>query len=145
MLRRVRRVLLARRLKGVPVKAFVTGSRVYGAPTRKSDIDLVVMTTPAQIEALRELADADDPLHKPTEWSDPGPMDDVGGLTASLKFGNLNLICVTGHIGYGVWLTGTKELAKLAADRGRPVTRDEAVLHFRALREKHGLRRKPRD
>lgn len=125
------------------MKAFATGSRVYGAPTRGSDIDLVVMVNPDQIEVLKELADADDPLHKPKEWSDPGPMDDVGGLTASLKFGKLNLILVTGHIGYGVWLQGTKELAKLAADRGTPVTRDEAVLHFRALREKHGLRRKP--
>lgn len=130
------------------MKAFTTGSRVYGEPTADSDIDLVVLTSPGVITALAELADKEVPafgLAAPGGASDPGPADSPAGVTASLKFGRLNLICVADLIAYAVWRKGTIELAKRADDTGKPVPRNEAVVHFRALQVLHGLRKPPKE
>lgn len=116
------------------MKAFVTGSRAYGRPRPDSDIDLVVLVSSYDLERLRAQADPDPKMGKGTD-SDPGTPGQEEHPTASLRFGKLNLICVTDPIAYGVWLKGTEELRKRPDD----VDRDEAVAFFRALREKHGL------
>lgn len=110
------------------MKAFVTGSQVYGTPTVRSDIDLVVMVSPDDLKLLKDKAGL-----QATGDSDPGP-EDIGGLSASLKFGKLNLICVTSQKAFNVWKQGTEDLEKRA-----PVTRDEAVEHFKKLRIEAGL------
>lgn len=38
------------------MKAFITGSRAYGTPREDSDLDLVILTTPAAKEILRKIS-----------------------------------------------------------------------------------------
>lgn len=104
--------------------AIVTGSRVYGIPKSDSDIDLVVLVTPADLKRLMTVAG-----------------EVVGGsaggercIEASLRFGKLNLLCVTDPVAYHVWERGTRELRDNA-----PVTRDVAVAMFQLLQKHCGV------
>jgi hypothetical protein len=118
------------------VHVFLTGSQAYGCPTAKSDVDLVVLVTPATLTALQRLADPEpEPAAPRGTDSDPGTPGHDRALTASLRFGRLNLICVTDPIAYGVWAKGTAQLEA----RLEPVGRDEATALFRSLRALHGL------
>ncbi len=112
------------------MNALVTGSAVYGQTRDDSDIDLVVLVTPADINLLRFFADNMVTKHERKE-SDAGP----GGISASLRFGKLNLLCVTDPIQYEVWRRGTRMLK----DKGVPISRELAVAMFEALREHYGL------
>lgn len=100
--------------------AIVTGSRAYGTPTEKSDIDLVVLVTPAEVSLLLAAA---------------GQQPDKGSggraVNASIRFGALNLLCVTDPVEYEMWCRGTRELKRAA-----PVSRTLAVKMFTLL-EKH--------
>lgn len=119
------------------MKPFLTGSRVYGEPTGESDIDLVVLVTPAVITELRKLADSDD-KEKVTGDSDSGPQQ-FGGESASLRFGKLNLLCLTDLVAYGVWYNGTRILAREAERTRLPIERDVAIQFFDSLRRATGL------
>lgn len=95
-------------------ESFVTGSRAYGTPRPDSDIDLVVRVNP---EDLGRLIAASDKHHR---------YDDND--SASVRFGSLNLICVTSDAAFDAWESGTKALSVIA-----PVSREEAIEHFAAL------------
>jgi predicted nucleotidyltransferase len=94
------------------MKAFLTGSRVYGKPRRNSDIDLVVFVSKADAAALGNLCDDD---------------GDTSAY-ATVRFGRLNLLVITDPAKYAAWVEGT---AKLKAQR--PVTREQAIEVFKAL------------
>lgn len=98
------------------MKAFITGSRAYGTPTQKSDVDLVIRIDLGAYEVLKEFAD------RQVEGSDSE------GEFRSLIFGKLNLICCSSDKEWGEWRKGTAELRTKA-----PVTRDYAVDYFRRL------------
>jgi hypothetical protein len=97
------------------VKAFITGSHAYGTPREDSDIDLVVFVSPNDLKKLAGVEGGDSARY--------------GNLAqAFLRFGNLNLLAVDNDTDYEVWLKGTVDLKAR-----RPVTRDEAVAHFKML------------
>lgn len=103
--------------------AFLTGSQRYGTPKRKSDIDLVVLMTPEELNELADIAGYD---HE-TRY-------DSNSMTFALRFGKLNLICCTTQTQYEVWKDGTDTLVEQS-----PVTRDTAVELFKKLRRAAGL------
>jgi len=104
------------------MKAFLTGSRVYGRPNgigseNPSDIDLVLCAEPDAMLIVQQYAD------------DSGSGNDEarrrGGV--SVHYGLLNLLFVTEE-DFPKWKQGTEEL------RARtPVTREEAVRHCKRL------------
>lgn len=96
------------------MNAFITGSQAYGVPREDSDIDLVVLLGASQLEGLILLAH-------------PGSGSAAAASSASLRFGNLNLICHTKEETFAAWKKATLELI----DR-KPVTRDEAVATIQA-------------
>ncbi len=118
--------------------AFVTGSHAYGTPNVKSDIDLVVLVSPADHRRLREqaakamtlqeiLADVEAFEANPDNGYD---QEDV----VSLRYGRLNLLCTCSLKHYNVWKKGTAFL------RGKkPVTRDYAVRYFKKLRKANSI------
>ena len=98
------------------MQAFITGSRAYGEPTDESDIDLVVYVSNDDLQILIDgylVGEAELPARA-------SGGDDV---SASLRFGCLNLICVSDRRMYDAWLQGTHELKA----RGEPVSREEAI------------------
>lgn len=105
--------------------AFLVGSHAYGTPTPESDIDIVVMVSQEELPKLRELAGDTSP--KPDSYGN-GEIS-----SASLRFGNLNLIVVTSETDWRLWKNGCQELKRLS-----PVTRDFAIEYFRRLRAKRG-------
>lgn len=105
------------------MKAFLTGSHVYGTPKPESDIDLVVLVSPADLALIMAAHNA----------SDRNDTDYSGAVTASLKFGKLNLLLETREDRFAIWRLGTSELKTKA-----PVHRDVAVETFRALRKRFG-------
>lgn len=98
---------------------FLTGSQVYGTPTEKSDIDLVLYMEEEDMEKILKLAEQK--IHP-----------EYGTGEVSLYFGLLNLIICTDKLRFDIWKKGTLDLKKRA-----PVTREEAVEHFQFLREKN--------
>lgn len=94
------------------MNAFLTGSRAYGWPTDKSDIDLVVLVDQRTFGILVDLL------------GDPDPHGKSGGndVSASLRVGKLNLILHTSENAFDAWQEGTDELIARS-----PVTREEAV------------------
>lgn len=85
-------------------KAFLTGSRAYGTPRPDSDVDLVVMVSQADLVELARLDDK-------KSWR-----PDM--KSASLRFGNLNIVAVTNEKLYDAWERVTLDLiAKKPVDR----------------------------
>lgn len=115
------------------MNAIVTGSQKYGKPRLDSDVDLVILVSEDDLLTLKRLGKVTEP-EKDSD-SDPGTAGVDHGLTASIRFGDLNLICCTDPIAFAVWEKGTKQLCA-----ERPVTRERAVQHFRDLRVNHGLK-----
>ncbi len=108
------------------MKSFLTGSRRYGTPRADSDIDLVVLMDVNELVELAKLADNTDDFGSPG-----GEQYDDG---CSLRFGKLNLLCVTQEH-FKVWKQGTDELIAMA-----PVTRDKAMEHLAALRRDKNIK-----
>lgn len=96
--------------------AFVTGSVIYGEPQEGSDIDLVVLCDEDSAKGLMHYCD------EPKCWDDYCGIDDGEGVTASIRFGCLNIILHTSERKYQAWKDGTEELKGQ-----RPVTREQAV------------------
>ena len=102
--------------------AFITGSYAYGTPTEESDVDLVILV---EQETMRHL------IALFGDENTKGNLADYEDLpTATLRMGKLNLIvaCTVKH--YRQWQKGTRQLKAQA-----PVTRDEAKLVFKIIRE----------
>lgn len=112
------------------MKAFLTGSRIYSVPSRHSDIDLVVFMEGYELEKLIGYAE-----QKKSWWRrlldrfrEVKEYDNTN--SASLRFGPLNLLCVTTQRDYDVWKTGTDHLKKYAL-----ISRATAVLTFKDLQQ----------
>lgn len=116
-----------------PFKAIVTGSRAYGSPKPDSDIDLVVFVTEEEFNLLDKMADSPSPedLEKEQHYT-------VWGGGRSLRFGQMNLLCVTNEKHYEVWRRGTVRLKKRARDKGA-VDRVAAITAFGKMRMEEGL------
>jgi len=84
------------------MRAFITGSRVYGTPREDSDLDLVVLCDD-QAHELLHLHGAD------------------GALYAPVRFANLNIIVLRDPAQFEAWRKTTENLKARA-----PVTREEA-------------------
>jgi len=108
------------------MRAFLTGSRVYGIPTEESDVDLVVFMSPPDMISLACFAD----LIGGGDEHDKSKQSDAGPLGATLRFGKLNIIVTTDEPGYHAWAAGTEELKAV----GSPVTRGMAIEVFKRLR-----------
>lgn len=93
------------------MNTFLTGSRAYGKPTPKSDIDLVVVTD----ERTRHLL---------TRWSED---------KTSVRYGKLNLILPESEEEAAIWLVVTKSLEKLKHVEG-PVDKKRAKAALDVLR-----------
>jgi hypothetical protein len=89
-------------------QSFLTGSRVYGTPTPDSDIDLCVVVSSEHLAMLTELADGD------------------GKSSNSIRFGKLNLICLS-PVNFTAWQESTERLTAR-----KPVTREDAVKEIQA-------------
>lgn len=91
--------------------AFLTGSRAYGTPRPDSDVDLCVLLSHDELEALA--------LQAPQSNGEPASGDEND---ASLRFGRLNIIAMTDPSRFEAWKEATAELVAR-----KPVTRDEAI------------------
>lgn len=91
--------------------AFLTGSRAYGTPRPDSDVDLCVLLSHDDLEALA--------LQAPQANGEPASGDEND---ASLRFGRLNLIAMTDPDRFAAWKEATAELVAR-----KPVTRDQAI------------------
>jgi hypothetical protein len=100
------------------VTAFMTGSYVYGTPTEKSDIDLVVLMDPQELDLLAGLSDS----------GEHGDRYELAKNGASLRFGSLNLIVVTTQEQFDAWARARVECESL-----EPCDRDTA----KAIHKKH--------
>jgi hypothetical protein len=123
-------------LDGHMVKGFMTGSQIYGNPRPDSDIDIVLLVDENLLHMLAEKAGK----HLTTDQYEDKPE------SASLTFGQLNLICVTASEEYDAWLEGTEECFQLMQSRwlekgpaDHYVTRDEAKDLMKKAYEKHNL------
>ncbi len=111
---------------GAIMKSFVTGSRAYGTPRADSDIDLVVLVDGPDCQMLCDMAAAQNDLGSPGgEHYEDG---------RALRFGNLNLLCITNPNHFDVWRRGTDELKAMA-----PVTREKAVEHISEIRRQNKI------
>ena len=110
------------------LRAFLTGSRVYGTPREDSDVDMVVFLSREEVVTLRGLGEQLEPA--------------LGGYDVTtesfpLRFGRLNLLVCLTEAAYNTWRAGTDALvAQFAA--GDTPTRDEAIAVFRKLRGHSG-------
>ena len=100
------------------MRAFLTGSQVYGQPRPDSDTDLVIFTDQETVDKLIEESD---------------------NKTYPIKFGKLNLITTTNEIEYLAWLTAMLECKNKSAEE--PISRDEAISIHRNVR--HFLKQRP--
>jgi hypothetical protein len=96
----------------------LTGSQVYGVPTEKSDIDVVLMLPQALVEFLELVSEQGS--------TPPG--------STSLRFGRLNLIIPDDWKSLAVWKEGTEKLKKR-----KPVSRGDAIELFTQLRIAAGI------
>jgi hypothetical protein len=113
----------------VGLAAFVTGSRAYGTPTKDSDIDLVALTSEDDATALSNEADK-------ICSSGMGAYQDSD---IALRFGRLNLICLTDLKHFQIW-KAENELMIADANRLGPLTREQAVVRLRTARRQAGIK-----
>jgi hypothetical protein len=115
-------------IERVNIPSFVTGSYAYGTPHAKSDIDLVVLVSEADLEKLQKRADKGS-----ARWETPDAEYRKNQMhvpqAACLRFGDLNLITCTNDDQFELWRKGTKMLKKEA-----PVERSRACYVFAYLR-----------
>lgn len=97
------------------MKAFITGSHVYGTPREDSDVDLVVCADPETIDRLNELLN---------EFYDPDPDYGEDGFTCRL--GKLNLI-VAHEKSYETWKRSRDECIAIVEKALAPLDRARAV------------------
>jgi hypothetical protein len=112
------------------MRSFLTGSHIYGKPTKKSDIDLVVLVSLEDLKLLKKHADLVIAKHDEGKGSSvPQPK------SASLRFGKLNLLALTDEAAFACWKLGTEKL-EMKMHEGKvktPIKRDEAVKLFKKM------------
>ncbi len=114
------------------IKVLFTGSRCYGTPKPESDFDWVVYL----LDGLEPFDDYADSCSKSSHWNEQGQevlYYGTCGLDAAMRFGPVNLICVTSMNQFMAWETGTRILKLFA-----PVTRERAVDEFKYQFERLG-------
>ena len=114
-------------------RAFVTGSRAYGTPRKDSDIDLVVFVTEADLKRLQDFCELSG--HEQAELD----VEYISAGGTPLRFGELNLLCVTDERKYNVWRKGTVELKRRVKRKGKSQSREHAIEFFRQLRKQAGF------
>jgi hypothetical protein len=107
------------------LSAFVTGSRKYGRPTKNSDIDLVIFTSQADCDLLKELSE------EANEDCNGYFYENRAGM--SLRFGNLNLIITTTKKHYDIWTQGTHHLIMESKNQGQGVSKQRCKRYFKRL------------
>lgn len=118
-------------------KALMTGSRVYGTPTEKSDVDVVFLCDPTDIEIFALLADKEDGHHV----IDKEYERECG---QSFRFGKLNLICTWDDEYFDVWEEGTRQLKQemlINFVEGRSEVTTQGLPRERAVEVLAGLRK----
>lgn len=105
------------------MKCFITGSRAYGEPREDSDTDLVVLCTTQEYGILCNAGGE--------PYGSSGMFDE---FRRSIKFGPLNLICLTLEAEFEAWRKGTEECIAQ-----KPVTRIEAVAAIGNLLHEIGI------
>lgn len=96
------------------MKAFITGSRAYGTPTEKSDLDLVILTDEATKYDLEKFSDEE----------------------GVIRFGKLNIIATTDALEYSVWKVGTVAMKKSE----KKYSKEEAKEFLDVYREAVGIK-----
>lgn len=79
--------------------SFLTGSQVYGKPTKDSDVDLVILMSPDEARRLNSFSDQKmryDPDRYPDSF-------------LSCRFGVLNILVCTDPKQFAAWFLGTNE------------------------------------
>jgi hypothetical protein len=109
------------------MKAFLTGSHVYGEPREDSDIDIVIPMEKGDLTRLVQILDNMD-----GDWDEM----DVGYPKTTFRVGPFNLIFVDGGGHMKVWKEGTEKLKKRKQRTDKPVTRKAAIRLFDKLRQK---------
>ena len=113
------------------MRAFVTGSYSYGTPGPDSDIDLVVFVTERDLNRLKNAVINKGPG---ADWKEAAADPDyIAAGVYPLRFGPLNLLCVTDEKRYEIWRRGTRKLKTQA-----PVSRAFAVEFMKRLRQEEG-------
>jgi predicted nucleotidyltransferase len=100
------------------MKAFLTGSHIYGNPTGDSDIDLVIRIEDGAFDQL-------------LSQSDSG--------TLPLKFGKLNLIAARTDEDFAGWLLGKKLCLEKVLKLNRSLTKDECIKIHEEVRQAANL------
>jgi predicted nucleotidyltransferase len=95
------------------MRAFLTGSQVYGKPTDESDIDLVVLM---DIDTQEQLLD-------------------LSGGKFPIKFGKLNIIAASTDIQYLAWLEAKRQCLVEKKETRKPLDKERAVEIHTKVRE----------
>lgn len=96
--------------------AFLTGSRKYGTPREDSDYDLVIFVD-------KHDKDTWDALLSHSKYKGSASTDSI-----SVRFGELNFICLSNQEEYDAWYNATLKLSA-----SKPVARDVAVAEVKAF------------
>lgn len=100
--------------------AFVTGSHAYGTPREDSDLDLVVLVSPADLAILNAVLGTPPPEGvSKTE------------VSTSFKIGSVDLITFVDAPAFEAWRGANQALIAR-----KPVTRETAVTEIKAALEK---------
>lgn len=99
------------------MKAFLTGSHVYGTPGSNSDVDLVVMVDDEDFSKVKDLSDS----------------------VRTVRFGRLNLILCQSETEFAAWRMTTDRLRKIKKETGVTFDKDAAHVHFEEDRESVGV------
>lgn len=106
--------------------AFITGSRAYGEPTAKSDVDLVIRTDDATAAILRGLSD---PV-----------LQNSKDKQLVIRFGKLNIVVCTTDEQFAVWRIGTTFMQRMKQANGETYNWEQAKAVFDELRDQVGIK-----
>lgn len=116
-------------------RAFVTGSRAYGVTNSASDLDLVVYVSKEDLALLIKCCDSYEERYGPGRAGEDHPTFKPESI--SIRFGDLNLICVTSDEWFEAWQDGTEELKEKSTTK--PQTRLQAIGVFQRVFSQRGL------
>lgn len=104
------------------MNSFITGSHAYGAPTKASDIDLVIMVDSHTKQFLKRHRSNND------EHED----------SPVIRFGKLNLIICEDEVEFAYWKTATSMMARDLKLRSKPRDKTQAKKVLDWFRKKLG-------